>query len=163
MHPISELPSSASLASTDVLAKDTGSETQKITGADLASQIKSLGNLLGKGDVVNNLTSTATNVPLSAAQGKALNDAHPIKSYNYAVAGGGTISITCFAALVAGIQNTSNVSNVNGGISMYWYLNGVLRENKIGGHSSFSATYSDGVLTITNAVSVYQRFFVFYI
>ena len=37
--------------------------------------VSSLANKLNISDVVNNLTSTATNKPLSAAQGKALNDA----------------------------------------------------------------------------------------
>lgn len=37
--------------------------------------VASLANKLNISDVVNNLTSTATNKPLSAAQGKALNDA----------------------------------------------------------------------------------------
>lgn len=72
---IKDLPSSGSLAATDVLAKDaSGGTTEKINGSDLASSIKTLGSLLGTSDVVNNLTSTATTAPLSAAQGKALND-----------------------------------------------------------------------------------------
>lgn len=53
--------------------------TKKVTGSDLASSVKTLGSLLGTSDVVNNLTSTATDKPLSAAQGKALNDKLPIK------------------------------------------------------------------------------------
>jgi hypothetical protein len=48
--------------------------TQKITAQQLADAIKSLASLLGTGDVVNDLTSTATDKPLSAAQGKALKD-----------------------------------------------------------------------------------------
>lgn len=70
---IKDLPSSSTLASTDVLAKDTsGGTTQKISGVDLASQVKSLGSLLGTSDVVNNLTSGGTTVPLSAEMGKKL-------------------------------------------------------------------------------------------
>ena len=48
--------------------------TKKITGSNLASSIKTLGSLLGTSDVVDNLTSTSTTAPLSAAQGKTLND-----------------------------------------------------------------------------------------
>ena len=48
--------------------------TKKITGSNLAASIKTLGSLLGTSDVVNSLTSTATDKPLAAAQGKALND-----------------------------------------------------------------------------------------
>ena len=72
---IKDLPSSSTLASTDVLAKDTsGGTTQKISGADLASQVKLLGSLLGTSDVVDSLSSTATDKPLSANQGKVLNE-----------------------------------------------------------------------------------------
>lgn len=46
--------------------------------------VASLANKLNVADVVNNLTSTATNKPLSAAQGKALNDA--LATTNTAVA-----------------------------------------------------------------------------
>lgn len=51
-----------------------GEPTKKITAQDLAAAIKTLASLLGTGDVVNDLTSTATDKPLSAAQGKVLND-----------------------------------------------------------------------------------------
>lgn len=44
---IKDLPASTSLAATDVLPKETsGGVTQKITGSNLASQVKSLGNLV---------------------------------------------------------------------------------------------------------------------
>ena len=57
---INQLPSTSTVNSTDVLVKETsGGMTEKIA----------IGNF-----VVNNLTSTATDKPLSAAQGKALND-----------------------------------------------------------------------------------------
>lgn len=73
---INQLPASTSLANNDVLVKETsGGTTQKITGQNMAGSVKTLANLLGTGDVVNNLTSTATDKPLSAAQGKALNEA----------------------------------------------------------------------------------------
>ena len=51
-----------------------GEPTKKITAQNFASSIKTLESLLGTGDVVNNLTSTATNKPLSANMGKTLND-----------------------------------------------------------------------------------------
>ena len=73
---IKELPSSSTLASNDVLVKETnGGTTQKITGADFVGQVKNIGSLLGTGDVVNNLNSSSSTAPLAAAQGKALNDA----------------------------------------------------------------------------------------
>lgn len=46
--------------------------TKKVTGSNLASSIKTLGSLLGTSDVVNDLTSTATDKPLSANMGKYL-------------------------------------------------------------------------------------------
>ena len=68
-----------------------GEPTRKITAQNMANSVKSLASLpnttemntaidqstadvIRTGDVVNSLTSTATNVPLSAAMGKALND-----------------------------------------------------------------------------------------
>lgn len=73
---IKELPSSSTLASNDVLVKETnGGTTQKITGADFVGQVKNIGNLLGADDVVNNLNSSSPTAPLAAAQGKALDNA----------------------------------------------------------------------------------------
>ena len=51
-----------------------GEPTKKITAQNFAAAIKTLASLLGTGDVVNDLTSTATNKPLSANMGKTLND-----------------------------------------------------------------------------------------
>ena len=56
---IKDLPSTSTVNSTDVLAKETsGGTTNKLAISDF---------------VVNNLTSTSTTQPLSAAQGKVLN------------------------------------------------------------------------------------------
>lgn len=72
---INDLPTSYTFASDDVIAIEINDVTYKLTGATLASALKAIGYYLVSGDIVNNLTSTATNKPLSAAQGKALNDA----------------------------------------------------------------------------------------
>ena len=62
---IKDLPASTTLASTDMLAKDTSSgTTQKITAGDVVSSI-----------AANNLTTTTAGKVLDARQGKALNDA----------------------------------------------------------------------------------------
>ena len=75
---ISGLPASGAFTSTDVLAIDVEEngvkKTYKLTGATLAAALAGIGNYLTTGDVVNNLTSTATDKPLSAAQGKDLNE-----------------------------------------------------------------------------------------
>jgi hypothetical protein len=55
-------------------AEASSEPTKKITAQNFASSIKTLASLLGTADVVDNLTSTATDKPLAAAQGKALND-----------------------------------------------------------------------------------------
>jgi hypothetical protein len=47
-------------------AEASGEPTKKITAQNLAAAIKTLASLLGAGDVVNNLTSTATDKPGSA-------------------------------------------------------------------------------------------------
>lgn len=76
--------------------ESSGEPTRKITAQDFTNSVKTLGSLVNTtemntaieqstadvirtGDVINELTSTATDKPLSAAQGKALNDA---KLYN---------------------------------------------------------------------------------
>lgn len=70
-------PLSALTADDKIPVWDTGASgepTKEITAQNFASSIKTLASLLGTGDVVNNLTSTATDKTLAAAQGKALND-----------------------------------------------------------------------------------------
>ena len=54
-----------------VTAVDAGAITNTVPQTFEGHQVS---EFVLKTDVVNNLTSTATNVPLSAAQGKALND-----------------------------------------------------------------------------------------
>lgn len=77
---INELLAAAGLTGDDVIPMydveaAAGTEpTQKIKATDFVSAMKTLGSLLSQSDVVNNLTSTAIDKPLSAAQGKALND-----------------------------------------------------------------------------------------
>ena len=48
--------------------------TKKITVQNFINSVVTIADLLKQTDVVNNLTSTSTTAPLSAAQGKALND-----------------------------------------------------------------------------------------
>lgn len=73
---IKELPASTTLTSADVFATDASAgATKKITAANLATQVKSLGSLLGTSEVVNNLTTTASGKVLDARQGKTLKDA----------------------------------------------------------------------------------------
>ena len=75
---ISGLSASNTFSATDVLAIEVNengtNKTYKLTGATLATALASIGSYLKTTDVVDNLTSTATDKPLSAAQGKALND-----------------------------------------------------------------------------------------
>lgn len=96
---ITGLPQSGAFTGTDVLAIEINGVTYKLDGATLATAIVSIGSLvtgvkgnnegtyrtgnvnitpanvgaLAPSDVVNNLTSTSTTAPLSAAQGKELN------------------------------------------------------------------------------------------
>ena len=75
---ISGLSASNTFSATDVLAIEINvngvEKTYKLTGATLAAALASIGSYLKTTDVVNNLTSQETQKPLSAAQGKALND-----------------------------------------------------------------------------------------
>lgn len=88
-------PLSALTADDKIPVWDTGASgepTKEITAQNMANSVKSLASLpnttemntaieqstadvIRTGDVVNSLTSTATDKPLSAAQGKALNEA----------------------------------------------------------------------------------------
>ena len=72
---ISDLTAASSIAGGDVLAVEVNGVTYKVSGTALAASLKTIGALLAASDVVNNLSGTATDKPLSAAQGKALNDA----------------------------------------------------------------------------------------
>ena len=72
---ISDLMAASSIAGGDVLAVEADGVTYKVSGTALAASLKAIGALLAASDVVNNLSSTSTTAPLSASQGKALNDA----------------------------------------------------------------------------------------
>lgn len=72
------------------------------TGQRIAIALENLagfGDYLTTADVVNNLTSTSTTAPLSAAMGKALNE--KIKST--------TVTITTSSAGVAGLLSNSKI------------------------------------------------------
>lgn len=75
---ISGLSASNTFSATDVLAIEVNvngtNKTYKMTGATLATALASIGSYLTTADVVNDLTSTATDKPLSANMGKTLKD-----------------------------------------------------------------------------------------
>ena len=75
---ISGLSASNTFSATDVLAIEVNvngtNKTYKMTGATLAAALASIGSYLKTTDVVNNLTSTAMDKPLSANMGKTLNN-----------------------------------------------------------------------------------------
>jgi hypothetical protein len=75
---IDDLNALAALTAADEVpvwdSEEIGEPTKKITGSNLASSVKTLGSLLGTSDVVNNLTSTATDKPGSANMLKTLSD-----------------------------------------------------------------------------------------
>lgn len=71
---ISGLQASGAFAASDVLAIEINGKTYKLTGGTLASALQTIGGFLTGEDVVNSLNSTLANAPLSAAQGKELND-----------------------------------------------------------------------------------------
>jgi len=72
--------------------------------SDLDNKQDKLTNPLTKSDVVNNLTTTTTNVPLSAAQGKALNDAKQPKTMSTTIAGATTVE-GCLGTLNTNLSN----------------------------------------------------------
>lgn len=72
-----------------VTAVDAGAITDTVPQTFEGHQV---GEFVLKTDVVNNLTSTATDVPLSAAQGKALNDSVSALTDNKLNKSGGTMT-----------------------------------------------------------------------
>lgn len=85
---IKDLPSTSSVASTDVLAKETsGGTTNKIAISNF---------------VIDNLTSTSTTKALSAAQGKALGDN---RAFKFLLSASGTS--TTWADVYNKVQNLS--------------------------------------------------------
>lgn len=76
-------------------AEASGEPTKKITAQYFAAAIKTLANLLGTGDVVDDLTSTATDKPLSANQGRLLKN--QITSHEYNRTNGSSTSITSYS------------------------------------------------------------------
>lgn len=92
---IHELTTKTSLDSTDVIALDTGSVTNKITGANLAASLKSIGSLVTgvKGD--NESTYRTGNVNISLANmglNALVQTVH--YTYSYTAAANGVVNIT---------------------------------------------------------------------
>ena len=113
---IDDLNALAALTAADEVpvwdSEESGEPTKKITAQNMANSVKSLASLpnttemntaidqstadvIRTGDVVNNLTSTNTDKPLSANMGKALNDKLTIKTT--------TITVTTNANGVFGV------------------------------------------------------------
>lgn len=68
-----------------------------ITPAALNNMEDGIGAALTAGDIVNNLTSTSTTKPLSAAQGKELKDTIEVKGDSLSVTYGGVSGTASFA------------------------------------------------------------------
>lgn len=110
-----------------------GEPTRKITAQNMTNSVKTLGSLVNTtemnnaiaqstadvirtGDVVNSLTSTATDKPLSANMGKALNDTllNNAKIYRINVTSGETASNSYFPLSVSYIaDNFVSIQNGN--------------------------------------------------
>lgn len=122
---IKDLPSTSSVASTDVLAKDTsGGTTNKLAISDF---------------VINNLTSTSTTKALSAAQGKALN----------AKFGGITFN---FVNLPANTQKTITVSD--SARCFLFFCSGYSSNCGIGALAHYGQGQSDGVFWLSQATGI---------
>ena len=71
---ISGLSAASTFGSTDVLAIEVGGTTYKLTGATLATALKSIGSYLTTSAVANNVTTTDSGYVLDARQGKTIYD-----------------------------------------------------------------------------------------
>ena len=94
----------------------TNAVQNKIIKGALDGKQDALTNPLTKSDVVNNLTTTTTNVPLSAAQGKALNDDKQPKTLATPITLGGTQYTTVEAFLGAVKNVVQSTCYWNGGV-----------------------------------------------
>ena len=93
----------------------TNAVQNKVIKSALDGKQDTLTNPLTKSDVVNNLTTTTTNVPLSAAQGKALNDNKQPKTLATSLTLGGTTYTTVEAFLGAVKNVVQSTCYWNGG------------------------------------------------
>lgn len=82
----------------------TNAVQNKVIKGALDGKQDALTNPLTKSDVVNNLTTTTTNVPLSAAQGKNLQDNKQPKTLDTALTLGGT-QYTTVEAFLGAVKN----------------------------------------------------------
>lgn len=136
---INELLAAAGLTGNDVIPMydaeaAVGTEpTQKMKASDFAAAIKTLASLLSTSDVVNNLSSTSTTAPLSAAQGKALND-----------------TITQSTALIT----TGSLHDLAGRNGIFWLTSGVTNKPETGGGMlllrSYNNAYCCGLYTVAD-------------
>lgn len=112
-------------------------------------------------DVVDNLTSTATDKPLSAAQGKALNDKYEFASVRYTLANNASVAITATTVFVVSVKNAS-ADQIMGGCVFASLLGDNLRIHTISGNGMIGLSYLNGVITITNTGGMYQTFMIMY-
>lgn len=126
-------------------------------------------NLLKKSDVVNNLTSTLTNVPLSAAQGRTLNESMigcmGRKSYSYEYTVGANAEITITGAqmgtndvtgkipMAITAYNTGNVNVYPRSLAAHANAGGGVMRLKNTSSSSITATASITLLYIKTSMN----------
>lgn len=131
-----------------------GEPTKKITAQNFASSIKTLESLLGTGDVVNNLTSTETDKPLSANMGKTLqNSKASMAQVIFSASAPRTIKFSNYvtSALIGFAANNANNSG------LYIYSNGNFNPIKQSQNSvlTIGADYKTITCTTTYAGEYY--------
>lgn len=97
MARIQSLTTISSVSSTDVLAieHNTGTGTYKVPISMLFSDVYSKSEAVAKADIVNNLTTDASDKPSSAATVKILNETRPVKrKKNVTLGAGNTASVS---------------------------------------------------------------------
>ena len=156
---IKDLPSTSTVNATDVLAKETsGGTTNKIAISDF---------------VVNNLTSTSTTKPLSAAQGSALNNVKADRyKYNGAICSASATSsgdvFSYFTGLPTGSylcvlfrhgfswEDAASVYYIQHGVNLSVYGKTVIKE---GSNSNCPKLDANGHIylpaTTDNAISIF--------
>ncbi len=131
--------------------------------------VASLANKLNISDVVNNLTSTATNKPLSAAQGRVLNESmigcmgRKSYTYEYTVAANsevtitgaqmGTNDVTGKIPMAITAYNTGNVNVYPRSLAAHANAGGGVMRLKNASSSSITATASITILYIKTSMN----------
>ena len=140
----------------DKLRTDVVTISQQQLTSTQQGQVRTNINALGPGDVVNNLSSTETTKVLSAAQGKALNDAKANIIKN-SLAGNSSVTKSIVRPAFVIVGRATNSATTTAAFIDGW--SGIIYLSNI---SSYTLSMNNSELTITNNSSSYANYIIIY-